>query len=68
MLQNTAMVTVDILFPFSPKIMGDRLFYTEPQRGDVIVFKTPSDNRTDYIKRMIGKGGDEIQFIKGDCI
>ena len=53
-------------FPFSPKIMSDRLFYTEPKRGDVIVFKTPSDNRTDYIKRMIGKSGDEIQFIKGD--
>ena len=46
--------------------MSDRLFYTEPKRGDVIVFKTPSDNRTDYIKRMIGKSGDEIQFIKGD--
>ncbi len=53
-------------FPFSPKIMSDRLFYAEPKRGDVIVFKTPSDNRTDYIKRMIGKSGDEIQFIKGD--
>ena len=53
-------------FPFSPKIMSNRLFYAEPKRGDVIVFKTPSDNRTDYIKRMIGKSGDEIQFIKGD--
>ena len=39
-------------FPFSPKIMSDRLLYTEPKRGDVIVFKTPSDNRTDYIKRL----------------
>ena len=36
-------------FPFSPKIMSDRLFYTEPKRGDVIVFKSPSDYRTDYI-------------------
>tara|TARA_B100000963_G_scaffold53391_1_gene41521 strand:+ start:4737 stop:5462 length:726 start_codon:yes stop_codon:yes gene_type:complete len=53
-------------FPFSPKIMSSRLFYKEPKRGDVIVFKTPSDNRTDYIKRVIGKAGDEVQFIKGD--
>ena len=53
-------------FPFSPKIMNVRLFYKEPKRGDVIVFKTPADNRTDYIKRMIGKAGDEVQFIKGD--
>ena len=52
--------------PFSLCPFEGRLFYTEPKRGDVIVFKTPSDNRTDYIKRMIGKSGDEIQFIKGD--
>ncbi len=52
--------------PFSPKIISDRIFYEEPSRGDVIVFKTPADNRTDYIKRMIGKSGDEIQFISGD--
>ena len=31
-----------------------------------MVFKTPSDNRTDYIKRLIGKSGDKIQFISGD--
>ena len=37
-----------------------------PERGDVVVFKTPSDNRTDYIKRLIGLPGDKIQFIDGD--
>ena len=34
-------------------------------KGDLVVFKTPADNRTDYIKRLIGLPGDEIQFIDG---
>ena len=50
-------------FPFSPPIFSQRLFFSKPQRGDVIVFKTPADNRTDYIKRLIGLPGDKIQFI-----
>ena len=53
-------------FPFSPPIFNGRVIFTEPKRGDVIVFKTPSDNRTDYIKRLIGLPGDIIQFIDGD--
>ena len=53
-------------FPFSPPIFKDRLLSRNPQRGDVIVFKTPADNRTDYIKRLIGLPGDSIQFINGD--
>ncbi len=50
-------------FPFSPPIFNGRIFDSEPKRGDVIVFKTPADNRTDYIKRLIGLPGDKIQFI-----
>jgi signal peptidase I len=50
-------------FPFSPPIFKGRVFSSEPKRGDVVVFKTPSDNRTDYIKRLIGLPGDRIQFI-----
>ena len=50
-------------FPFSPPILNKRIMFNDPQRGDVIVFKTPADNRTDYIKRLIGLPGDRIQFI-----
>ncbi len=50
-------------FPFSPPLFKGRLFVSEPERGDVVVFKTPADNRTDYIKRLIGLPGDQIQFI-----
>ena len=53
-------------FPFSPSIFNGRIFQSDPKRGDVVVFKTPADNRTDYIKRLIGLPGDEIQFIDGE--
>ena len=53
-------------FPFSPPIIKGRIFSSSPQTGDVVVFKTPTDNRTDYIKRLIGLPGDLIQFIDGD--
>ena len=53
-------------FPFSPPILNKRIFYSEPKYGDLIVFKTPSDNRTDFIKRLIGLSGDEIQIKDGD--
>ena len=53
-------------FPFSPPIFTGRLMFSEPKRGDVVVFKTPADNRTDYIKRLIGIPGDKIQFINSE--
>ncbi len=53
-------------FPFSPPILNKRIMFSLPKRGDVIVFKTPADNRTDYIKRLIGIPGDKIQFIDGN--
>jgi signal peptidase I len=53
-------------FPFSPPIFNGRVLSNSPQIGDVVVFKTPTDNRTDYIKRLIGLPGDTIQFISGD--
>ncbi len=53
-------------FPFSPPIFKNRIQKKNPERGDIIVFKTPADNRTDYIKRLIGLPGDVIQFIDGN--
>tara|TARA_B100000886_G_scaffold217940_1_gene151235 strand:+ start:619 stop:1353 length:735 start_codon:yes stop_codon:yes gene_type:complete len=50
-------------FPFSPPVFKGRIISAKPQRGDVVVFKTPADNRTDYIKRLIGLPGDRVQFI-----
>tara|TARA_B100002051_G_C16698439_1_gene619541 strand:+ start:887 stop:1627 length:741 start_codon:yes stop_codon:yes gene_type:complete len=53
-------------FPFSPNFSNNRFLSQNPIQGDLVVFKTPADNRTDYIKRLIGLPGDEIQFIKGE--
>ncbi len=53
-------------FPFSPNISNKRFLSSAAERGDLVVFKTPADNRTDYIKRLIGIPGDTIQFIDGN--
>jgi len=52
-------------FPFSPPLFSNRILGNLPQYGDLVVFKTPSDNRTDYIKRLIGLPGDTVQFKNG---
>ena len=35
----------------------------EPERGDVIVFRYPADEKIDYIKRVVGLPGDKIEYI-----
>ncbi len=69
-------------FPFSPNLFNGRILFNQPNRGDVVVFKTryKGDDfflskifckifttcKTDYIKRLIGLPGDEIKFIDGN--
>ena len=55
-------------FPFSPPFFKERIFEKKPNYGDLVVFKTPADNRTDYIKRLIGMPGDTIQFQNGKLL
>jgi signal peptidase I len=51
--------------PFSPKLFSGRIVASEPKLGDVVVFRLPKDDSTDYIKRIVGLPGDRIQMING---
>ena len=54
------------LFKFGPlPFTGRYVLAAVPKRGDVVVFKLPTDNDTDYIKRVIGLPGDRIQMRQG---
>ena len=51
--------------PFSPPVFSGRILSSAVNRGDVVVFRLPKDDTTDYIKRVIGLPGDRIQMING---
>ena len=52
-------------FPYSLGPFDGRVFEGHPDRGEVVVFRKPSDTSVDYIKRVIGLPGDHIQMIEG---
>ena len=52
-------------FPLSLAPFSGRIFGSDPERGDIVVFKYPPDGETDYIKRVIGLPGDRIQVVNG---
>jgi signal peptidase I len=60
--------------PFSPPLFEGRIWGSEPERGDVVVFKFPPDPSLDYIKRVIGMPGDTVQmrdgqlFLNGEAV
>ncbi|MDN5248365.1 MAG: signal peptidase I [Wolbachia endosymbiont of Tyrophagus putrescentiae] len=53
-------------FPFALNIFNGRIFYTPPQRGDIIVFKPVHNTNIRFVKRVIGMPGDKVQMIDGD--
>lgn len=52
-------------FPLSLPLFDGRVFASEPERGDVAVFRLPRDTSIDYIKRVIGLPGDRVQMRQG---
>ncbi|MCG8504728.1 MAG: signal peptidase I [Sphingomonadales bacterium] len=51
--------------PASLPLFSGRILEKTVKRGDIAVFKLPSDGRTDYIKRIIGLPGDRLQMKSG---
>lgn len=57
-------------FPFvlQPLFGTEKYFETEPKRGDIVIFKLPRENRSDYVKRVVGLPGDRIRMAQGRLV
>ncbi len=53
-------------FPFGFNFFEGRIYEKSPKRGDVAVFRLPSNPSINYVKRVIGLPGDKIQMIDGN--
>jgi len=51
------------IYGLHPSFLSKVLPFKDPQRGDVIVFKYPSNPEVAYVKRMIGMPGDTIEMV-----
>lgn len=61
-------------FPLSPDLFEGRVLASDPELGDVVVFRKPNEPEVDYIKRLVGMPGDRVQmqdgvlFINGEAV
>jgi len=51
--------------PLGMPLFSGRILFSEPERGDVAVFRKPTDDSVDYIKRIVGLPGDRLQMKRG---
>jgi len=49
------------------RILVDKITYRfrEPERGEIIVFKYPVDNKKDFVKRLVARGGESVEIRNG---
>ena len=59
--------SMESTIPAGSRIMGLRLYsnFTDPERGDIVIFKYPDDEKVDYLKRIIGLPGETVEIISG---